>query len=67
MFRALLLFLALLILLLCVPAVRRRLVRAYGERDWRELKQSLGIALLLYFLLTVVVTLYKYTPLGSDG
>jgi hypothetical protein len=67
MFRALLLFLALLVLLLCVPAIRRRLIRAYGERDWRELKQSLVIALVLYFLLTVLVTLYKYTPLGGDG
>ncbi len=65
MLRALLLFLAIVVLLLCLPAVRRRLRRAYGERDWRELKQHLMIALLLYFLLSVVVTVYKYGPWGG--
>ena len=64
MLRVLFLFLALIGVLLCIPAVRARVRRAYGERNWRELKQHLALALALYFLISLVVTLYKYNVLG---
>lgn len=64
MLRALLLLLLIMIALLSVPGVRRRLTTAYGQRNWREFKRNLGLALLLYFLLSLVVTVYKY---GFNG
>lgn len=64
MIRLLLLLLLIVVALFTIPATRRRLLKAYGERNWRELRQNLLWALVAYFLISLVVTLYKYDILG---
>lgn len=58
--RTLLLLLLLIIALLTRPWVRNRLLQRYGAGSWRTLKQNLVIVLILYFLVSLGVTLYKY-------
>lgn len=60
MIRLFLLLLLIVVALFTIPATRRRLLKAYGERNWRELRQNLYWALAVYFLISLVVTFYKY-------
>ena len=60
MIRLLLFWLLIVVAVLTIPATRRRLLKAYGERNWAELRQSLVWALLAYFVLSIIITLYKY-------
>jgi cell division protein FtsW (lipid II flippase) len=64
MIRLLLLLLLIIVAIMTIPATRRRVLKAYGEGNWRELRQNLFWALVAYFILSVVVTLYKYHILG---
>ncbi len=64
MLRLLLLFVLIIVAIVTIPATRRRVLKALGEGNWRELRQNLFWALVAYFILSLVVTLYKYDVLG---
>ncbi len=60
MLRTLILLFLLIIALLSRPWFRRWLLTNYGERNWRTLKINFVIVLILYFLVSLVISLFKY-------
>lgn len=60
MLRTLILLLLLIIVLVSRPWFRSWLLSNYGERNWRTFKINLVIVVILYFLVSLVISLFKY-------
>ncbi len=64
--RTFLILLAIAIILVCIPQTRRLLINAARQRRLHELKKPFAIALLIYFLLSVFLTLRDCSSQSAD-
>lgn len=55
--RTLFILIAIAIILVCIPQTRRMLINAARQRQLHELKKPFAMALLIYFLLSVFLTI----------